>query len=156
MIGVQRAGGVCVRALFLECKLVLVLVSVIGLASRGCARSGERRLEVVEGRLVVMSDCRERHVRWICAEVGEVDVWQEDAGGESMVSVGMWEVREVGMRGAQSKDDGRSILQGVLSEGECGEPGALTCCLALVVRELCAGYYSKCAACGGLAIVVGV
>lgn len=39
----------------------MLFVSVIGLARCGCAHGGERRVDVVEGRLVVMSDCRERH-----------------------------------------------------------------------------------------------
>lgn len=92
----------------------------------------------------------------MCVLVGEVGEWQEVAGGENMVIVGVKELRPVWVRGAQSKDDGRSMLQGVLSKEERGGRSAPSCCLTFVLWQLCAGCYSECAAhCDG-AIVAGM
>lgn len=87
----------------------MLVVYLNGLAS--CGWHVTEELEV--GRLVVMSDWRERHALYILGETWEVGEWQDEAGGESMVIEGVREVRDDWMRGARSRDDGDSILQGV-------------------------------------------
>lgn len=116
-------GGVCgcgfvILAFGAVCDVVFFCcargldVRTIGLPRCGGARMSLGLGDRV-GRLLARRDCSARHVLYML-EVGD---WQVVGGGDSMVVVaGMWEAVRGYLRGAQSSDDGRIMLQSRLSE----------------------------------------
>ena len=114
--GGGRGAGFVTLAFCTVCDFVFFdgavrdpVVSTMGLPRYG-GGSGARLVLGLEdrvGKLLARSDCSARHV----LNMLELGDWHVDGGGERMVVAGMYEAVRECLRGAQSSEEGRSMLQ---------------------------------------------